>query len=306
VTLSLLAVVVVILGIWGTGLGSGTRGRKRPNAADGTPVDAKLFAAGACVRYSPLVGNRHLTIFVDAGHGGIDPGAIGQTESGASIEEANLTLPMTLDTMALLRDKGFSVVLSRNRATNVVRLNSKEESDGVLTLQGAHDDVEDRDICANKAKANALVGIYLDYGSSPQNAGSVTAYDASRSFSSANLRLATLLQNDTMRSMNSHGWQIPSEGTLPDSQLGSSVPTDATTGIAALAADYNHLLLLGPYEADFQTDPSTMPGAVIEPLYITDPFEGSIADSPSGQKAVASGIATAVEQYFPLPVKKTK
>ena len=30
-----------------------------------------------------------------------------------------------------------------------------------------------------------------------------------------------------------------------------------------------------------------MPGAVVEPLYITDPFEGSIADSSAGQETIA-------------------
>jgi N-acetylmuramoyl-L-alanine amidase len=41
-----------------------------------------------------------------------------------------------------------------------------------------------------------------------------------------------------------------------------------------------------------------MPGALIEPLFITDPFEGTIADSTTGQRAIADGIAGAVDQYF--------
>ena len=39
--------------------------------------------------------------------------------------------------------------------------------------------------------------------------------------------------------------------------------------------------------------------ALIEPLFITDPFEGAIADSRHGQEVIAAGLATAVEQYFP-------
>jgi N-acetylmuramoyl-L-alanine amidase len=41
-----------------------------------------------------------------------------------------------------------------------------------------------------------------------------------------------------------------------------------------------------------------MPGALIEPLFITDPFEGSIAASTRGQQIIATGLARAVEQYF--------
>ena len=44
-----------------------------------------------------------------------------------------------------------------------------------------------------------------------------------------------------------------------------------------------------------------MPGALIEPLFITDPFEGSIADSSSGQQVIAGGLAQAIEQYFAPP-----
>jgi N-acetylmuramoyl-L-alanine amidase len=41
-----------------------------------------------------------------------------------------------------------------------------------------------------------------------------------------------------------------------------------------------------------------MPSALIEPLFITDPFEGSIAASSQGQHVIAVGLADAVEQYF--------
>jgi hypothetical protein len=78
-------------------------------------------------------------------------------------------------------------------------------------------------------------------------------------------------------------------------------PTTTSSGLSSAAADYDHLLELGPAEAGFFTTPSTMPGAVIEPLFLTDPFEGSIAASASGQQTIASGIAQAVEQYFAPP-----
>ena len=46
-----------------------------------------------------------------------------------------------------------------------------------------------------------------------------------------------------------------------------------------------------------------MPGAVIEPLYLTDPFEGSIAATAADQQVIARGIATAVEQFLAPPPK---
>jgi hypothetical protein len=90
--------------------------------------------------------------------------------------------------------------------------------------------------------------------------------------------------------MNARGWAIPDEGVLPDTGLGSAVTA------ADLA--YGHLLLLGPAKAGFFSTPSEMPGALIEPLYLTDPFEVSIAASAPGQQVIAGAIARAVGQYF--------
>ena len=77
-----------------------------------------------------------------------------------------------------------------------------------------------RDVCADKAKANVLLGIYMDAGGSPDNAGCVTGFDSVRPFAAANLRLATDVQNDVLAAMNAQGWGIPSLGVADDSELG--------------------------------------------------------------------------------------
>jgi hypothetical protein len=89
------------------------------------------------------------------------------------------------------------------------------------------------------------------------------------------------------------GWQIPDGGVQPDQGLGSS--------LSAADLSYEHLLLLGPAEQSYFSTPSTMPGALVEPLFITDPFEGSIAASSRGQQVIAAGLACAIEQYFAPP-----
>lgn len=259
-------------------------GNQGPEALDPT-----AFSPGACVEYPPTSGNRNETVFLDAGHGGVDPGGVGTTESGAPVQEARETLPVELDAMALLRSDGFRVVVSRTRDGSVARLRSGDLSGGLLTLQGVHNDVAARDVCANLARANLLVGIYFDAGAAG-SAGSVTGYDAVRPFATSNLRFAKLLQSDVLAAMNAHGWQIPDEGVQPDSGLGSATSSEAIA--------YGHLLLLGPAERGYFSTPSEMPGALIEPLFITDPFEASLAASPTGQEVIADGIATAVEQYF--------
>jgi N-acetylmuramoyl-L-alanine amidase len=261
----------------------------RSGSSGGQAIDPSVFSPGACVSFAPVGPGRHVTVFLDAGHGGIDPGAVGTTESGQTIYEAQETLAVELETMAILRRDGFSVVVSRTRDSSVLRLRPGDTSGRVLTVGGSHADVLARVTCANDAHADVLVGIYFDAGA-PNNAGAVTGYDPVRPFAAENLRLARLLQTDVLAAMNAQGWGIPDAGVQSDVGLGSAL------GGTALA--YGHLVLLGPVDSGYVSSPSRMPGALIEPLFITDPFEGSIAASADGQRVIAGALAKGIEQYF--------
>jgi N-acetylmuramoyl-L-alanine amidase len=293
----LVAIIGALSGHLGSGLFSGT-------ASGPQAISPSTMATGACVALPPTSGDNHRTVFLDAGHGGVDPGGVGTTESGQQVDESTVNLAIELDTSDLLRAQGFRVVVSRTADTTVVRLTPADLSDGVLSATGVHDDVAARDVCANLAEADALVGIYMDSSTSSSDAGSVTVYDTARPFAAANQRLAQIVQTDVLSAMNSQGWQIPDDGALPDAGYGSSVGGDSGSTLADLAASYNHLLLIGPPLAGYFSTPSLMPGAVIEPLYLTDPFEGSIAATPGDQQAIAKGIAAAVEQFL-APAQST-
>ncbi len=288
-----MATVAAGIAVFGCGGAAHTQ-----SSTGGEPLDAAAFAPGACVAFGPTRGDRHQTVFLDAGHGGIDPGGVGTTENGTTIDEAHLTLPVELDAMQMLRSMGFRVVASRTVQSTVVRLGPGMASGGVLTLEGSHDDVVARDVCANDAHASVLVGIYFDAGASRQNAGSLSAYDSARPFAAANQRLATLVQHDVRADMNAQGWEIPDDGVVPDTSLGSFVGDPSEGGIAGAAASYDHLLLIGPAKAGYFSSPSQMPGTVIEPLYLTDPFEGSIADTAHGQMVIARGLARAIRTFL--------
>ena len=69
----------------------------RSRAADADPT---AVAAGTCLAFDPLRGNRHITVFVDPGHGGIDRGTSGTTSDGTSVYEKDLTLATGLELLA--------------------------------------------------------------------------------------------------------------------------------------------------------------------------------------------------------------
>jgi len=288
---ALVVAVVVLMVVVVHGSGGGTGSVADPAQAastSGVSLDPAAFATGACVAFSPTHGARNRTVFLDAGHGGIDPGAVGTTQSGAPVREAAVTLPVALDAATLLRADGYRVVLSRTRSTTVLKPGPGDLSStgGVLTQQGGHDDVVARDACANLAKATVLVGISFATATSSTGAGSTVAYDIERHFSGENRQLADLLENDVVVDLHDQGWAIPDDGVVTDAAM---TTTDT---------HYHHLLLLGPTARAWHPVPSQMPGALIEPLYLSDPSEATMAASGAGQRAIARGIAQAAQQYL--------
>jgi N-acetylmuramoyl-L-alanine amidase len=266
----------------------------RTEAASGPTADAH-FAAGACVALPPTGADRHQTVFLDPGHGGPDPGAIGITLGGRAVNEADLTLSTALAAAPLLQGQGYRVVMSRTGNSAVGVMGAGDLLSGTFTGQGALKDLTARAACANVARAAVLVSIHFNAGGSPANAGMITLYDDVRPFSARSLRLASLLHTEILTTMNGRGWGIPDSGVRNDASAG---------GPAIDAADraYGRLVLLGPAAEGYLATPSEMPGAVVEPLFITDPFEASIAAGAAGQQAIAAGIVRAVDTFLqPTP-----
>jgi len=140
-------------------------------AAGQSAVDPATFAPGACIAFPPTQGNRNQTVFLDAGHGGPDPGARGVTEGGATIYERDLTLPVIEDAAPLLRAMGYRVVLSRTTNSPVAILSAADLDAGLLSVQGVHDDTGARAQCADEANAAVLVSVHFNAGASPSKGG---------------------------------------------------------------------------------------------------------------------------------------
>lgn len=257
-----------------------------------TPIgDRGEFTDHACLAYQPTGASRGTTIFLDPGHGGPDPGGAGTAPDGTLLQEKQITLAVALDMLPVLRSVGYRVVLSRDTDTSVAQLQPGYVTGGTYTIAGEHADLTARLDCANAAGAQLLLSVHFNSYNDPTVGGTETLYDADRPFSSANLHFASLVQQDILAGFAAQGWTVPDRGVTLDTAGG-------TPALTAQGAQYGHLFLLGPAAAGWLSHPSTMPGALCEPLFLTDPGEAAVAESTTGQQVMAASFVHAINQYF--------
>lgn len=264
--------------------------RRRSSGYD-TIGNRSEFTSTACVAYAPTSGDLHTTVFIDPGHGGPDPGASGTAPDGKLLQERTYTLAVAEDALPRLQHDGYRVVLARIDDSAVARLVPGSLAGGVYTAAGEHADIEARVDCANAAGAQVLLSIHFDSYGDPSVGGAETLYDPDRPFSAQSLRFAGLVQQSVLAGLAQHGWQVPDRGVQDDTTAG-------TPALTPQGAAYGHLLELGPALPGWFDHPSQMPGALSEPLFLTDPGEAAVLDSTAGQEALAAALVYAINQYF--------
>ncbi len=241
--------------------------------------------SGACMSLAPTRAGSGQTVFIDAGHGGLDPGVVGGSRAHQVLEK-DVTLAVAVRLSEQLRAAGYRVVMARTQDTTVIKLASSDSVLGSLTASAEHRDLAARAACANAAAANALLSIHFDAFSDPSVGGTETFYDSARVFAQANRRLATDVQSALVAALGTSD-----RGVWTDDQL--AAPTLTTSG-----STYNHLIELGPQSAGWVDEPSQMAGALVEPLFLTKPSEAQTAADPAGQQVIAAALAAGVEKYL--------
>ncbi|HEV2952905.1 MAG TPA: N-acetylmuramoyl-L-alanine amidase [Candidatus Dormibacteraeota bacterium] len=245
----------------------------------------------ACLRFVPSHPTHTSIVFIDPGHGGLDPGGQGQATDGTSIPEKDVSLATARLLAALLLADGYPVVMSRDMDITVANLTDSDLQGGILTADAAREEVLARASCANTAKADVLVSIHFDAFEDPGIGGAETLYDDARPFADRNQALATLVQKAMVTQLTQAGWPVPDRGVTADSQSG-------TPALTAEGDGYGHLLLLGPASDGWVEHPSTMPACLVEPLFLTRPTEADVAESPRGRQVMARALSQALETYL--------
>ena len=246
-----------------------------------SPVPVKGVAVGACMSF----GHADRTIFIDAGHGGPDPGVVGAV-GRQQVLEKDVTLAVATRLQSMLAADGYRVVMSRVSDSSVARLSATDTIAGALTASAVHRDLVARAACANAAGSSVLLSIHFNAFDDPSVGGAETFYDSARPFAADSKRLATAIQSAVVDALGNED-----RGVWTDDQL--VAPTLTPSGSV-----YGHLIELGPASSGWVDNPSRMPGALVEPLFLTNPAEARFAASPAGQEKIASALKKGLESYL--------
>src|SRR5260370_42432460 len=77
------------------------------------------------------------TVFIDPGHGGLDPGVVAGTTAHQVLEK-DATLAVALRLSDLLRGAGYRVVMARTQATTAIKLSASDSVYGSPTASRRH------------------------------------------------------------------------------------------------------------------------------------------------------------------------
>ena len=246
-------------------------------------LDARSFAPGGCIAFPSGPASRG-TVLVDAGHGGPDPGSLGTTLDGRTVAEKDLTLPVALAVASRLRTAGFTAVLSRSTDELGSTTEADDLQNGSLTTAASQKDLGGRVRCANIARADALVSVHFNSFDDPSVRGSETLYDVDRPLAPRSRALAQSLQTNIRAGLGALGEPSPDRGVIDDSSGGETGGGD--------------LVLLGPGAPGSKDEPSAMPGALVEPLFLTNPGDLTAVATPRGVDILAGAISSGVEDYL--------
>src|SRR5947208_3484535 len=103
------------------------------------PIQVPLagLEPGACMSFAQTGARTGPTVFLDPGHGGLDPGVV--TFVGVrQVLEKDVTLAVANRLAALLRADGYRVVMSRTGDSSVAKLSASDSIEGAMTASAEH------------------------------------------------------------------------------------------------------------------------------------------------------------------------
>lgn len=224
--------------------------------------------------------NSVVTIVLDPGHGGKDPGAVGKKLKG---QEKDVNLAVTLKLKALLeKDLGVKVVLTRS-------------DDRFVSLQ-------DRTRIANECKADLFVCLHTNSSKSAQSRGLETYYLSTAQTSDA--RAVEALENDVVERFEG-GSAAKSKYDDLDFILSDLSQTEHLESSNSLATSVQQNLVAGTKSMDrgvkqanfYVLRGAFMPSVLVEMGFISNPDEEQLLLNSEYQERLARTIFEGIKRF---------
>ena len=257
-----------------------------PAAREGPAVNrtapANAAAAPAVVRavHAPSAAERPVVIAVDAGHGGDDPGATGQTGT----HEKDVTLAIARALAARIdREPGMRAVLTRDGDYFVDLIERRRRA------QKAHADMFvsiHADAIRDRGVAGASVYILSERGASSQ-AAKILAEEQNAADLKGGISLAA--QQPDLRPVL---LDLSQSASMGESSEAADRVLNALDGVGAVR---KHEVQQAAFVVLKSPD---IPSMLIETAYISNPVEERMLRTPAQQQRLADAICGGISGYF--------
>jgi len=240
-----------------------------------------IFLAFSVFSFSMLNAQKKYTVVLDAGHGGKDPGNLGN-----GYKESKIALQVVLLIGKALKEnnKDFKVIYTRDKDVFV--------------------ELHNRAKIANDSKADLFVSIHCDSYRSAKAFGAGT-FVLGLSGNKQNLEIAkrenaVILMEDNYKQNYDYNPNSP-ESVISLSML-QEENLDASLAFAELVQ--NNFSKVKRYDRSVKQNnflvlrETVMPSVLIELGFLTNKAEGKFLDSKAGQLKMAKAISKAIEKYI--------
>ncbi|WP_051931398.1 N-acetylmuramoyl-L-alanine amidase [Clostridium sp. KNHs214] len=217
-------------------------------------------------RYDEYSVEGGITIVLDAGHGGKDPGAISSANTGR-ITEADLNQRLTLKLGKILEAYGYNVIYTRAHIPS--------------TYNTVAQDLENRVAVANNAKANLFISIHHDSSDATSANGVSTHYSSYR----------PRLDNSGIYDVGDIKYdRTPCDAAVKSKQLSQEILNNLVSLGFNSRGSQDHNL--------YVTKNTTMPSVLVEAGFMSNDSEVRKVSDSSMETKIAQKIADAIRLIF--------
>ena len=196
---------------------------------------------------------------LDPGHSMADVGAV-----GGGLREDVVTLDVANRVGELLREKGLTVALSRTDDNPLTDFSAPDPTDVIRLEQEAR--------IAAVGDARLYVSIHFNGYGDPHVRGAETYYNGDN-HGEESRALAEAIQGRLLAEVRAAGYPLADRGAKEDLAAGKP---------------YGHFFSLR----------GGMPSALVESMFLTNPYEAAQLSDESVREAVARGIAEGISDYL--------